>query len=104
TKDATPQQEETLPLRFIPWGHSQTTKVGKLLASQGKSRYIDSDIWGNLGDDADDDHPLSDDEPEADGPTVVSDIYGEPLTDAILGPSHQNLSHYHPTHATAMTL
>ncbi|KAK1756545.1 putative C6 transcription factor [Echria macrotheca] len=103
-KDATPQQEGTPPIRFIPWGHSQTTKVGKLLASQGKSRYIDSDIWSNLGDDADDDHPLSDDEPEDEGPAIMGNLHSDPLTDAFLGTSQQDLSYYHPAHATALAL
>jgi hypothetical protein len=77
--------------------------MGKLLAGQGKSRYIDSNIWRSLGDDAL--QRLSGDEEEKD--QIVTDLAGgfilDPLTGALLGSEH-SLLHHHPNHAEATVL
>ncbi|KAK4550292.1 hypothetical protein LTR36_003259 [Oleoguttula mirabilis] len=45
-----------------PCNEPETSRMGKLLVGQGKSRYIDSPLWKNLGDDAM--QRMSDDEEE----------------------------------------
>lgn len=84
-----------------------TSRPGKLLASQGKSRYLDSDVWRDL--DYDETQPLSDDEMEdqaLNGFTesgIAGFLPSDPLTGAFMG-SEQSLRKYHPTHAEAMKL
>lgn len=81
------------------------SKTGKLLTDQGRSRYIDSHIWYNLGDD--EIHHMSDDEEENEMvPTnalVTGGIAPDPLTGAFLG-CQQPILQYHPSHADAMLL
>ena len=76
--------------------------MGKLLAGQGKSRYINGNLWRNLRDDAM--QRMSDDEEED---QVVSGVTGcfasDPVTGAFMG-SQQSLLQYHPTHAEAIML
>lgn len=91
SSEATPQ--EVLSLRYL---NSQTSRNGKLLASQGKSRYISSNLWQNLGED--EMHEMSEDEDD-DQPLVSAD----PLTGAFMG-YQMNLHQYHPTHAEALIL
>lgn len=83
------------------------SKTGKLLTSSGKSRYIDSHMWWNLGDD--EVNSMSHDEEEDDRmpPFSVSNAVGaiapDPLTGAFLG-CQQDILQYHPSHADAMHL
>ncbi|KAK5116337.1 hypothetical protein LTR85_009309 [Meristemomyces frigidus] len=80
----------------------QTSNTGKLVAGQGKSRYIDSNLWHNLGDGAM--QRMSDDENEDHVVTsCAGDLAPDPLTGAFMG-SQQSLLQYHPTHAEAMLL
>ena len=101
--DTSPSVEETpqdpISLR---WNEPETSITGRLLASQGKSRYIDSNLWRNLGDD--EMQRMSDDEEE--DPVVTDTARGftsDPLTGAFMG-SQQSLLQYHPTHAEAIML
>ncbi|KAK5659741.1 hypothetical protein OQA88_952 [Cercophora sp. LCS_1] len=101
---ATAKDHEPIPLRLTPWGHSQAATTGKLAASHGKSRYIDSDLWGNLGDDQDEDgHAVSDEEQENTA-FLSNSTLGDPLTGALMGYVNQNLARHHPTHAHAMAM
>lgn len=83
------------------------SKTGKLLTGSGKSRYIDSHMWWNLGDD--EIHSMSHDEDEDDEmptlsvPNVAGAIAPDPLTGAFLG-CQQYILQYHPIHADAMQL
>ena len=91
--------QEPISLRF---NEPETSRAGKLLASQGKSRYIGSNIWRNLGDDAM--QRISDDDEE--DQLLADDVEGlmlDPLTGAFMG-SQQNLLQYHPIHAEAIVL
>ncbi|KAM7211144.1 Fungal specific transcription factor domain containing protein [Rhypophila decipiens] len=100
-------KDAVVPLRVIPWGHSQRTKVGKLLVvGRGASRYIDSDLWGDLDDnDQEYDHPISDDEREPDF-VNTSRAFADPLTEAFMayGCAEQDLIRHHPTHVDAMVM
>lgn len=91
SNEATPQ--EAISLRYLD---SQSSRNGKLLASQGKSRYISSNLWQNLGED--EMHQMSEDEDE-DQHFVSTD----PLTGAFVG-YQINLHQYHPTDLEAMVL
>jgi len=102
-----PPEDSPLPLRFIPWGHSQMTKVGKILATRDKSRYIDSDFWGDLGDDEEDGHPVSDDDEEQEEDMSYihrQNGFADPLTGAFMGCPEQRLTLCHPTHVEAMAM
>ena len=91
--------EEPISLRFI---EPETSRTGKLLAGQGKSRYIGSKLWRSLGDD--EMQRMSDDEVEDQVVTgVVGSFASDPLTGAFMG-SQQSLLQYHPTHAEAIML
>lgn len=81
-----------------------TSKMGRLLASQGRSRYIDSHMWFNLGDD--EIRHMSTDEDEdtmTPGSYSTTAFPPDPLTGAFLG-CQQNILHFHPSHADAMKL
>jgi hypothetical protein len=101
--DNSPSIEETphepISLRF---NEPETSRTGKLLGGQGRSRYINSNLWYNLGDD--EVQHMSDNEEEAQvGIGVTGDFPSDPLTGAFMG-SQQILLHYHPTHVEAMIL
>ncbi|KAF7557972.1 hypothetical protein G7Z17_g269 [Cylindrodendrum hubeiense] len=90
----TPQQE---PIS-LHWGEPEPSGKGKLLAAEGKSRYIDGSLWRNFGDD--EMQRVSDDEEEDD----QDDSAGlDPLTGAFMG-SQQSIRQYHPAHTNAMVL
>ncbi|KAI8627228.1 mitogen-activated protein kinase [Xylariaceae sp. FL1651] len=95
------------------------TVGGKLLASAGKSRYIDNNLWFNIGDeemqammdaensgdndneagnDNNTDHPSS-----GLGGLAGTGGYGDPLSQALLGLT-QNLASHHPAAETALKL
>jgi len=104
---AQPNEQEKALLRFVPWGHSQISQTGKLLADQGRSRYIDSDLWRDLGHNEDD--AISEDEDEDEhlfryDQFLAGNSAPDPLTGTFLGCNQQSLLHYHPTHADAMIL
>ncbi|KAJ6134439.1 hypothetical protein N7523_000761 [Penicillium sp. IBT 18751x] len=81
------------------------SKTGRLLTGRGRSRYIDSHIWYNVGDDGI--QHMSDDEEEDEMAPNNADLAGgiapDPLTGAFLG-CQQSLLHHHPSHANAMLL
>lgn len=81
------------------------SKTGKLLTGHGRSRYIDSHLWHNLGDDEMQD--LSNEEEEDRTNNFVSTTAGmiapDPLSGAFLG-CQQDILQYHPSHADAMQL
>jgi len=108
--EATPSAGEPSPRELISlyWNDPETSRTGKLLADRGKSRYIDSNLWRNLGDDeippfSDDDGDDDDDE----GDDAVASVHGsfapDPLSGAFAG-SSANLRRFHPTHDEAMVL
>ncbi|KAL4805363.1 hypothetical protein BDV18DRAFT_152709 [Aspergillus unguis] len=76
-----------------------TSKTGRLLTGQGRSRYIDSQMWFNLGDD--EIQHITDEEEDAINPDSIPTL--DPLTGAFLG-GQQSLLYYHPSHADAMQL
>lgn len=96
--------QEPISLRFIE-PHAETSKMGKVVVSQGGSRYINSITWRNLGDDEMQRVSVPEygekDEPET--ALDSSDFPPDPLTGAFMG-YQENLFHYHPTHAEAMIL
>jgi hypothetical protein len=96
---ATPPQE---PI-FLHWNESELSKADKLLTDQGKSRYIDSNLWRNLDDD--EMQHLSDEEGPEDeeSSSAVDGFASDPLTGAIMD-SHKSLLQYHPSHTNAMAL
>lgn len=97
TEDAFYMQQQ----RWWPWGGSSG---GKLVGGQGKSRYIDSNIWRNLGDEV---HASSDEDDDAgDEPstTYMPNFKADPVSAALLSPStpSANLLELHPTYENAM--
>jgi hypothetical protein len=83
--------------------HDELSQVGKLLSGEGTTRYIDSSLWRNLGED--EMNRIAD---EADGDahdeaTPGDILAGEPLYSAFLGMS-QNLLVFHPSTAHAKAL
>ncbi|KAK3698411.1 hypothetical protein LTR37_016981 [Vermiconidia calcicola] len=101
--DASPStedtQQESVSLRT---SEPETLRSGKLLAGKGKSRYIDSNLWRNLGDDEISDI-TGDDEEDQLGTGVGTPSASDPLTAAFMG-AQQDLVQYHPTHAEAMMM
>ena len=87
--------------RWWPFGGSSG---GKLVGGQGKSRYIDSNIWRNLGDEV---HASSDEEDDpVDQPstTYMPNSKADPVSAAMLSPSTPSASllDLHPTYENAM--
>ncbi|KAF3393744.1 Transcription factor vrtR1 [Penicillium rolfsii] len=92
------QQAEASPIKPI------TSKTGRLLTGQGRSRYIDSHMWFNLGDD--EIRHMSTDEDEdtlTTEPVSTNGLPQDPLTGAFLG-CQQSTLHCHPSHTDAMQL
>lgn len=90
---------EPISLRF---NEPETSRIGKLVGGQGRSRYVNSNLWYDLGDD--EVQRMSDNEQEAQVDIGVTGHFAsDPLTGAFMG-SQQSLLHYHPTHMEAMML
>ena len=104
--DTTPSIEKTPPEEPISlyWNEPETSRTGKLLANRGKSRYIDSNLWRNFGDD--ESLHMSDDDNDEGSHAVAEFGAGfapDPLTGAFMG-SSVSLLQLHPTHDKAMVL
>lgn len=92
------------PQSSNPW--NEPDRNGKLLSGQGTTRYIDSNLWRNLGeeemsriaDEADDD---VDENPA--GAASHDNLASDPLSGAFLGMS-RNLLEFHPSEAHARLL
>ncbi|VUC24876.1 unnamed protein product [Clonostachys rosea] len=100
------------------WENTGVPRTGKLVASKGKSRYIDSNLWHDLGDEEieyastneegseegeeDEIHGAEEDE-SLNFALSIGDNISDPLSAAFLG-SQQNLLQYHPTHENAMAM
>jgi hypothetical protein len=87
--------------RWWPWGGQSG---GKLVGGQGKSRYIDSNLWRNLGDEV---HPSSDEEDDPDdepSTTYIPNARADPLSASMLSPNSPSASllELHPTYENAM--
>ncbi|KAF4554119.1 Fungal specific transcription factor domain-containing protein 46 [Elsinoe fawcettii] len=104
-----PQEDEHAPAEAIDGlslesaavsYHLGAKKKGKLLSGPGKTRYIDSNLWRNLGED--DFERISDDDDELDIDNDLS-IVDDPLSGALLGIRH-DLLHMHPPHEEAIQL
>lgn len=91
--------QEPISLRF---NEPETSRTGKLLNGPGKSRYIDSNLWRNLGDD-EIKSMSEEDEDEQLATGFTESFASDPLTGAFMG-SQQDLLQYHPAHAEAMIL
>ena len=86
--------------------YDEPSRVGKLLSGEGTTRYINSNLWRNLGeeemnriaDEADDDA-----NEEATGATPDDRLAGDPLSGAFLG-IPQPLLGFHPSTAHAKVL
>ncbi|KAI5924909.1 mitogen-activated protein kinase [Camillea tinctor] len=90
----------------INWNEPEALRTGRLLAGQGRSRYIDSSLWHTIGDDGM--QHVSDAEEEEEEEDLVfagidEDFALDPLTGAFIG-SRRDLLQYHPTHEKAMIL
>lgn len=83
----------------------ELSERGKLLASQGKSRYVDSGLWRTLGED--EMQHISDHEEGEEGEegTIATgdSSASDPLTEAFLN-SYQSLAQYHPPYKKALAL
>ncbi|KAJ6008114.1 hypothetical protein N7540_012090 [Penicillium herquei] len=75
------------------------TATGTLRASQGKSRYIESHIWHNLGEE-EMRHISDDEESYSDGSATV---LPDPFTGTFIG-TQRSLLDLHPSHTTAMII
>lgn len=94
----TPQEPVTL---FF--NGPETSRLGKLVTGQGKSRYIDSNLWRHLGDDEIQRIPDNDEGDDAAIMGAAGNFTPDPLTTAFMG-FHRDLLDYHPTHAVAKVL
>jgi hypothetical protein len=100
----------------------ESPRTGRLVAGEGKSIYLDSNLWHNLSDDPkqgthddEDDHEDDEEEEDEEGDEPENlgdnqqilrshnDLTADPLTGAFVG-SAQSLLQYHPSHVEAMTL
>ncbi|KAH8902462.1 hypothetical protein BR93DRAFT_932042 [Coniochaeta sp. PMI_546] len=87
------------------WNESETATTGKLLTGQGRSRYIENNLWRNLA--ADEVQRLSDEEGEEDQATgtLLSSSLSDPLTGAFLTVTPlESLLQYHPSEADSILL
>ncbi|KXT09472.1 hypothetical protein AC579_8675 [Pseudocercospora musae] len=90
----------------ISYNNPETSRTGKIVAGQGKSRYIDSNIWRSLGEDEMQRMSDVEDDDDDDDPTLratTEDFASDPLTRAFLGYQY-SLVQCHPTHAEALIL
>lgn len=91
--------QEPISLRHVD---PISSKSGKLITDNGKSRYIDGTLWSSLGDDGV--QQMSDDEEEHQSNHGVDvEQVLDPLTGAFLG-CHRGLLQYHPTQTQALAL
>ncbi|KAF7190047.1 Transcription factor vrtR1 [Pseudocercospora fuligena] len=98
---ANPRADESTS---ISYNNPETSRTGKIVAGQGKSRYIDSNIWRSLGED--EMQRMSDVEDDDDDQTLratTEDFASDPLTRAFLGYQY-SLTQCHPTHTEALVL
>lgn len=98
-----PPLAQSVPIR----DHSyHEPKAGRLLSGNGTTRYIDSNLWRNLGEEemtriADDEDNVVDEDPP--GLTPDDRMAGDPLSGAFLGVS-RSLLEFHPSAAHARLL
>ncbi|TKX23352.1 transcription factor-like protein 15 [Elsinoe australis] len=91
--------QEPISLR---WQEPGISKTGRIVTVEGKSQYVDSNLWRNL--EQDDTHYILDDEDEdQDRIRAPEDIHSDPLTGAFMG-DRCNLLQYHPAPADALVL
>ena len=88
----------------LHWNEPETSRPGQLLSGGGRSKYVDSKMWRNFGDD-EVQRMYEEDEQAHHESTIVetTDSVPDPLTTAMVG-SGQNLLDYHPSHPQAMLL
>ena len=99
------------------WDEPEGTGAGKVLVSKGKSRYVNSKLWINIGgDETDNDSDKEDDDEQDDesdhgsgsldgaGPRPPSDPFLDPLTGAFLRGPQMSLLQYHPSLDEAMAM
>ena len=94
------ESKDSFNFRFL---ESETARLGKLfIDDEGKSRYVDSNFWRNIGDD---EIPNLEDEIDNDqedaGDSGMCSL--DPLTAALMG-STLDLTDYHPSAQEAETL
>lgn len=101
-----PEQRANLEVHY-----PESSKPGKLLAHQGKSRYITSDIWRTLGDDEVQNMSLNEayeeEEHQIDNGVAAFSTFSasDPLTEAFMVSQHSlSLLSFHPSHETAKML
>ncbi|KPM41047.1 hypothetical protein AK830_g5528 [Neonectria ditissima] len=88
----------------LRWDEPNPTRTGKLLTGEGKSRYIDSPFWRNLGEDGMQ-HISDDEEEDREAANIAGASISDPLTAAFMGSgSQQSLLQYHPSHEEAIVL
>ncbi|XWW94317.1 hypothetical protein V2A60_002260 [Cordyceps javanica] len=86
----------------IHWNAAVGQESGAVIADDGKSRYIDSSFWRNIG--VGDDQLASDEEEDAEVSAQMRVLtISDPLSDALLG-SYQSLANYHPTKEDVLIL
>jgi hypothetical protein len=88
----------------IPWPNN---RGGKLLSGHGKSRYIDSTLWKNLGEEelnpsSEEEENADQDDPAIPSPAVAHDPVSAQLMNGV--PTQRSLLDYHPTYDVAMKL
>jgi hypothetical protein len=95
------------------WDEPESVDTGKVLISQGKSRYINSKLWRNLGGHEMEDLSDQEDDTEKDNdsgsldrasPRPPWDVLSDPLTGAFLGGPQLRLLQYHPSCLEAISL
>lgn len=103
-ENATPPSTEDTPDEpiYLRLNEPALSRTGKLVAGKGKSRYIDSRLWRQIGDDemqrmSDGEEDYNETIDTIDGPS------SDPLTGAFIG-VQQSLLQYHPNYAEALLL
>ncbi|KAL2404360.1 Transcription factor vrtR1 [Exophiala dermatitidis] len=96
----TPQSIQNSSL--LPDSQSLSSKSGKLVAGEGKARYVNSSLWRELGEEemSQISHEEEDDKRT---PAETTPSTEDLISSALLGLSH-NLVDYHPKHSDAMKL
>ncbi|KAK4624663.1 Transcription factor vrtR1 [Fulvia fulva] len=95
--------EQSMTLHWNEGSESATTN--RLIAGQGKSRYIGSHLWRNLNEEEMQPIDEEDDEEEEERQRQYATYSTQdPLTGALMGGANQSLLQYHPTHTEAMAL
>lgn len=104
---AKPVLESTRLMSLLYFDQDLSKKVKVLASGQGNAKYINSTLWRDLGDE-DMGEIYRDEQDEEQQQDITgnshTNVYEDPITAAFMGSQGQDLLHYHPSHAEALSL